>query len=199
MRMTSVGDSEAPTRDDRRHWPSSVCLSFLDPWSSVVQLHQTVRDCFVCQPQQMVQTQTSRLSTGFQLTSDMLRCNLSVAPDHFLRNWHPRPFTGTPLIKVCYAKVRPRHFLRQKTQHHLSKSLHSRRECRTHCHCRLEDSVSVQPLRLGISPDIRCACLDRHPLTLFVTQGNAVPFLGNNIAQVILCPRSRDSLSPKNP
>ena len=23
--------SEAPSRDDTRHWPSSVCLSFLDP------------------------------------------------------------------------------------------------------------------------------------------------------------------------
>ena len=36
--------SEVPTRDNRRHWPSSVFLSFLDPWWHVVQLQQPVHD-----------------------------------------------------------------------------------------------------------------------------------------------------------
>ena len=36
--------SEAPTWDGRRHWPSPACLSFLDPWSRVIQLHQPVHD-----------------------------------------------------------------------------------------------------------------------------------------------------------
>ena len=49
--------SKDPTRDDRRHWPSSACISLLDPWSRVVQLRQPVRDLFLCQPQPLARTQ----------------------------------------------------------------------------------------------------------------------------------------------
>ena len=36
--------SEALTPDDRRRLPPPVCLSFLDPWWRVVQLHQPARN-----------------------------------------------------------------------------------------------------------------------------------------------------------
>ena len=78
--------SETPIRDDRRHWPSSVCLSLPDPWSRVAQLHQPVRDLFFRQPQPVVRTQTSRLSTDLQLSSDMLHCDFAVVL---------APFSGT--------------------------------------------------------------------------------------------------------
>ena len=69
---------EAPIRTDRRHWPSSVCFSFLGPSSHVVRLPRPVHDEFVDQPQPVVRTQTSRLSTRLQSLSDMLRCELAV-------------------------------------------------------------------------------------------------------------------------
>ena len=82
--------SEVPTRENRRHWRSSVCLSFLDPWSRVVQLHLSARlilspvhDWFFRQPQPVGLIQPSRLSTGLQCFSGMLRCELTVAPDQF--------------------------------------------------------------------------------------------------------------------
>ena len=67
--------------DDRRQRPFSVCISFLDPWSRVDQLHQPVHDRFFLLPQPVVRIQTNRLSTSLQFFSDMLRCELAVAPD----------------------------------------------------------------------------------------------------------------------
>ena len=36
--------SEILTRDGKRHWSSSICLSLVDPWSHVARLHQPVPD-----------------------------------------------------------------------------------------------------------------------------------------------------------
>ena len=79
---------EAPIRDDRRHWPSSVSLSFLGPWSHVVQLPRPVHDKFFDQPPAVVRTQTSRLSARLQLFSGMLRCELAIVLVQFLSTGH---------------------------------------------------------------------------------------------------------------
>ena len=76
----------------------------------VVQLHQSLHDRSFRQPQPFVRIQTSRLSTWLRFSSDMLRCELAVAPDQFGQVSAPRtPFTETPWIGVCPAKVGPRH------------------------------------------------------------------------------------------
>ena len=75
--------SEILSRDGQRHWPSSVCLSLLDPWSRVVQLHRPAHDGFFRRPQPIVRTQLDRPSASLQSSSGMLHCELVVAPGQF--------------------------------------------------------------------------------------------------------------------
>ena len=82
--------SEAPTRDDRGHWPSSVCLSFLDPWSRVAQLRQ------------LVSAAASRADPDESPSN-----RPSIPPGE-----SPGTDThDTPLFEVCSAKVRHRYFV----------------------------------------------------------------------------------------
>ena len=64
----------------------SLCLSFLDPWSRVVQLHQPVHDEILSSAAASRADPDESPSAGFHFSSDMLRCELAVAPD---------PFSGT--------------------------------------------------------------------------------------------------------
>ena len=107
--------SETSTRRDRRHSSSSVCLSFRDPWTHVVQLHRTVRDWFFHQSQSVVRIQTSRLSKGLRFSSDLLRCDLAVVLVRFSHACIQDTFTVTDLMEVCSAMTRPRYFILHHT------------------------------------------------------------------------------------
>ena len=122
--------SKIQTRDDRRRWPSSGCLSLLDPWSRVVHLHQPVHDLFFRRPQPVVRTQTSRPSAGLQSSCGTLRCELVVVP--VLRYRH----RGQSSLRHHRSKSALRRLV-LATLFSFSTSLGEpfRPECRMHCHC----------------------------------------------------------------
>ena len=119
-----------------------------------------------------VRTQTSRLSTRLQFSSDMLRCGIGV-----VITGTGTPFTESPLIEICSAKVRPRYFALHQhftwvSGHHLYGSLRSdlnvervvtavwgSGDC-SHS----EYSIGVPSFRLTNSRDIRSTFFDRRAL-----------------------------------
>ena len=101
---------EAPIRHDRRHWLSSVCLTLLDPWSRVVQLHQPVHD--------------------LSFVSRSQPCGPCLVTFQQAFSSSPTCFAVAPSFKVCPAKVGPRNFVFHQhlsggAKHHLCKPLHS--------------------------------------------------------------------------
>ena len=163
---------EAPIRDDRRHWLSSVGLS---PWVpgrvSFNCISQRTIDSFVsrsqsCGPGRVAFQQTFISPPTCFAVSLLSSLTSSQVPA-------PRTtFPETPLFEVS-AKVHPRILALHQNfaQGDVAPSQRAspfRLEYQMHCHCRPETTeqslVSVQSLRLRNSPDFRCARLDRLPL-----------------------------------
>ena len=133
--------SEASIREDRRYWPSSLCLSFLGPWSHVVQLPRPVHDKFFDQPPAVVRTQTSRLSTRLQLLSDMLRCELAVVKFSITGIQDTLNCDSTDRSLLCEGTsslLCSPSTLRLVSEAPSPRASPFQLECRTRCHCHLE-------------------------------------------------------------
>ena len=111
--------SEILTRDGKRHWPSSVCLSLLDPWSHAVQI-----DSFVGRSQSCGSVQIA-LPQAFNPPPACFAVSL-------LSRLASSQISGIQgnLPKVRSAKVRPRYFSPRVSPFRL--------EFRMHCHCHPE-------------------------------------------------------------
>ena len=134
---------EILTREGRRHWPSSICLSLSDPWSRVVQLHsQRTIDSFVgrrqsCGPNWIVLQQVFNPPPACFAVS--LLSPLASSHESASR----ATFTETPLFEVFSAEIGPRHYVLHQ---HLSWGLGApfprvspfRLECRMPCYCHPE-------------------------------------------------------------
>ena len=140
--------SEVPTRNDRRHWPPSVFLSLLDPWSRVVQLHQQCTiDSFVsrsqsCGPSRVTFQQAFNSPPTFAVSCASPACPVlkyrhpgqpSLIPQSF-EVWSLRMYVLATLFSISTSPGSEAPYPRASP---------FRLECRMQCHCHLETTEQL--------------------------------------------------------
>ena len=161
------------TRDDRWPWPSSICLS---PGSLAACLYTASASSRLI-PSSAAASRAAPIVSLQQAFDHLPACFIVRSLSLLASSQIPAPrttFAETPLLEVCPAKVGPRNFVFQQhfswvSGHHLSGSLNSNLDVerivtailRPGSDPHLEYAVSVPPLRLGYSPDVRRTCPDR--------------------------------------